>query len=72
MKHALRKISPGIWDDDPCDFIPYTKPDGQKEVLYLKRSEILIKAACYIEDLEKKVDELEYIQRIINAAEKEK
>lgn len=69
MKHALRRLRPyRPFQVNPVESITYMKPDGTKVVLARDMDEILLEAIVYIERLEEKVDELEYIQRIINAA----
>ena len=73
MKRALRMLrSDNSFKTHTAYGILYTLPDGEKEYVCLTTDEVLNSAISYIENLEKRIDELEYIERIIKIAEREK
>lgn len=68
MKQLLRNYKKS-WADTPMGYtVKLTHPNGEKEHILVQHNEGINMAIQYIDELEHRVDELQYIERIIKAA----
>ena len=68
IKQLLRNYKKGTTDTPMSYTIRFTHSDGRKEHLLISHNEGIDFVIRYIDELEHKIDELQHIERIINAA----
>ena len=68
IKQLLRNYKKSITDTPISYTIKLTHPDGSNEHRLISHNEGIDFVIQYIDELEHKVDELQYVERIINVA----
>ena len=68
IKQLLRNYKQDITDIPIGRTVHLTHPYGGEEHLFVEHNEGIDFVIRYIDELERKVDELQYIERIINTA----
>ena len=68
MKQLLRNYKQSVTDTPMGFTIKYTNRYGMENHRLIRHNEGIDMVIQYIDELEKKVDELQYIEKIINAA----